>query len=311
MSKAKITLIGFYNYMLSVNDDLFKNLHTPEGISKDLLVNNILLKGGEFEVLYAEPYFYQNMIGVWSDKWQRTMQKWINALSIEYNPLENYDRMEDWEDTGSRVSNEQKEESAANASSNTSINSTNNSEEAEESHSDTSSNIHSEAGSNNETTNKTESAIASDNSNSTGNGTTTNSRSAFDASTFSNHDKSESDTTGNNISTALTNAQGDTSTDGSSNNTSLTNEASDGSKTNSVNANQTNISQNNASGDESRNSNLNAVDNSSNIHSGRMHGNIGVTTSQQMLEAELDISRFNIYDEIADLFLSELCIYLY
>ena len=46
-------------------------------------------------------------------------------------------------------------------------------------------------------------------------------------------------------------------------------------------------------------------------HTGRIHGNIGVTTSQQMLQSELDIARFNIYEEITDLFLKELTIYTY
>ena len=40
-------------------------------------------------------------------------------------------------------------------------------------------------------------------------------------------------------------------------------------------------------------------------HRGRVHGNIGVTTSQQMLLAELDVDRFNIYDEIALIFMRE------
>ena len=49
----------------------------------------------------------------------------------------------------------------------------------------------------------------------------------------------------------------------------------------------------------------------SSIHTGRMHGNIGVTTSQQMLEAEWQVAKLNIYEEAADLFLTELCIYTY
>ena len=43
-------------------------------------------------------------------------------------------------------------------------------------------------------------------------------------------------------------------------------------------------------------------------HSGRIHGNIGVTTSQQMLESELKIQRFNIYDQIADIFATQLLV---
>ena len=44
----------------------------------------------------------------------------------------------------------------------------------------------------------------------------------------------------------------------------------------------------------------------------RIHGNIGVTTNQQMLESELDLYRnFQIYDQIADTFKLELCVFVY
>ena len=42
-----------------------------------------------------------------------------------------------------------------------------------------------------------------------------------------------------------------------------------------------------------------------------LSGNIGVTTSQQMLQSELDIARWNLYEHIADLFCSEFCIMVY
>ena len=40
-------------------------------------------------------------------------------------------------------------------------------------------------------------------------------------------------------------------------------------------------------------------------------GNIGVTTSQMMLQSELDIARWNLYEHIADLFCQEFCIMVY
>ena len=98
MAIAKITLIGFNNYMSSSNDDLFKYLNLPAGIDRDTLINNILLRGGEFETLYSDPYFLQNMIGVWSNKWQRTFSKWVKALSVDYEPLYNFDRHELYSD---------------------------------------------------------------------------------------------------------------------------------------------------------------------------------------------------------------------
>ena len=46
-------------------------------------------------------------------------------------------------------------------------------------------------------------------------------------------------------------------------------------------------------------------------HNGRIHGNIGVTTSQQMLEAELNLGYWNVYTKITELFLQEFTIPVY
>lgn len=246
MAHAKITLIGMYNFLNSANDDLFKNLTVPTGIDKNTLINTILLNGGEYEVLYADAIFFQSAIGVWSDKWQRTMERWINALSIEYNPLENYDRMEDWFDNSSKQSKDSGMNNAVN--------------------------IRSDA------TNKNEIAIASDISESEGDGTTTNTRSAYDSGTYQPHDEVTTDTTGSNTSNGVTNAVGDIKTD----NTEILNGS------NTTEGNEIHMG----------------------LHSGRLHGNIGVTTSQQMLQAELDVAKFNIYNEISNLFVSELLIYV-
>lgn len=203
MASAKITLFGMYKWMQINDDDLFAGLDVPTGIDKQTLINTILTNGGEFETLYADADFMKDMIGLWSDKWQRTMQKWVEALSIDYNPLENYDRMEEWSD------------------------------------------------------NKLEHAVAADASNQSGSGNVTNQKSAFDGTGYQNHDKADSTSNGTNNATTNTIAQG------------------------------------------------------SSTHGGRTHGNIGVTTSQQMLQAQLDVVRFNLYNEIADVFLMELCIYTY
>lgn len=219
MAIAKITLIGFNNYMSSSNDDLFKYLELPAGIDRDTLINNILLRGGEFETLYADPYFLQNMIGVWSKKWQRTFTKWVKALNVDYEPLYNFDRHE----------------------------------------------LYSDKRTQNESGQRSETATAHDDSTSSGSGTTTNTVSAYDASTYQPHDQSESSSTGSNTSDAVTTANGN----------------------------------------DKRDLNENVV------HEGHLYGNIGVTTSQQMLRDELDIQLWNIYEHITDLFLNEFAIYVY
>ena len=42
-----------------------------------------------------------------------------------------------------------------------------------------------------------------------------------------------------------------------------------------------------------------------------IHGNVGVTTSQQMLQSELDLALWNLYENIVNLFKAEYCIMTY
>lgn len=98
MSSAKFTLIGCVKYYQTQNADFFSTMTLPEGINKETLTNNILVRGGEFEVINGNPEFLHSMVDFWSKKYAATMKRWVDALSIEYNPLENYDRMENWTD---------------------------------------------------------------------------------------------------------------------------------------------------------------------------------------------------------------------
>lgn len=200
MSTAKMTLIGLYQY----DNTLFDNMTMPAGIDKSLLVDNILLKSGDFETLYGDLDFIKDSIGIWSRKWYRTFTKWFDALQLEYDPISNYDRHEEWQtdDTGSQSSH------------------------------------------------------SIDNSTATITGTNTDKVSAYNSNALVD-DKSNS-----------------------SNSTSGSNASS----------------------------NLSGSHANKELRTGRAWGNIGVTTSQQMLQAELDISQWNLYEHITDVFLSEFII---
>lgn len=101
---SKLTLIGMYNYLNASGDDLFLNLALPTGIDKDAVIDTILLRGGEFEVIFSDPYFLKNSLITFSKKWNWTFNRWLKAINIEYNPLENYDRIE--EGTDIEINNE-------------------------------------------------------------------------------------------------------------------------------------------------------------------------------------------------------------
>ena len=207
MSSSKFTLIGCYQFFNNAGDDLFKNLELPEGINKQTLESNILFQGGEFEVQNANPFFIQSMIQTWSRVYAETFQRWVDALAIEYAPLENYDRHEDWTDTLDRD------------------------------------NSYESAG--------TLDMAVSDESELK--------KSAYDSSSYSPYTKQEtSSTTDQDTTDSATSTQDDEA-----------------------------------------------------VHTGRIHGNIGVTTSQQMLNQELDLGYWNLYRRITQLFLQEFTIPVY
>lgn len=107
----KLTTIGLYNYFPS----LFDELTFPEGIDKQTAIDAILERSGEFEVLYSNPEFFKYLIGVWSRKHSWTFARYVQLYETEYNPLDNYDRKEEYED-----SRENKNTSVARGNTNTS-----------------------------------------------------------------------------------------------------------------------------------------------------------------------------------------------
>ena len=223
MSIMKITMLGLEMALKPEGKSIFDLLTLPEGVDKDTLTDNIILDGGDFEVLYADPYMFRAAVGTWAKKHYRTFEKWIAALALEYNPLENYDRMEDYTDT----SNKGEKTTAGNTR-------TLNNEDKETLNTST---------------------------------TDEHTVSAFDSSGYQPSDKNEIKNTG----TDTFNHTGTIKDEGSGS----------------------------------------LIANGKEIHSGRIHGNIGVTTSQQMLQSELDIARFNVVQQITDLFLTEFTLMIY
>lgn len=192
---ATLSLIGLYNY----DNTLFDGLTLPAGIDKDICVNEILRRCGEFELIYSDLDFNKSMIAQFGNKHNRTFTKWVEGLAEEFNPLHNYDRHEIYTDT-------HKSNAVSNSATSTSSNSD-------------------------------------------------RKVSAYDASTMQPKE----------------------------------NETSGGSGTGSAV---------NTSNDEVK-------------HEAHLYGNIGVTTSTQMLEDFLRVERWNIYEHIADIFCDEFCIPVY
>ena len=209
--QSKITLIGMYNF----DNTLFDDLTFPAGIDRDLAINRILEKSEEFELVYSDFDYLKDRIGIWGKLWERTFNKWVEALNIDYDPLYNYDRFEEYEDT------------KANGFKNLS-----------------SSSSHTTTGSESSST-------------------VTNKISAYDDADFSNKEYEE--------------AGAETS----------------------------------QSGDGAASSNSSGQSNETIKHTAHLFGNIGVTTSVQMLKEQLSVVEWNLYEHISDIFIDEFCILVY
>lgn len=219
MSTMTMTMIGMYK----VDQTLFDNMILPEDLDRDLVINAILMRSGEFETLYPDIDFMKLSIGVWSRKWNKTFADWVKGQQATWNPIENYDRYEDSSDSYTKSGSVSSSETSSGTSSG----------------SDTFG----------------------------GTGSNTNSVSAYDASTF--QPSAKVDTTTSNSSTS-------SSTTSASNSVTTTDSETSG-----------------------------------NTHTSHIHGNIGVVQASSMLESFYEISAWNIYEHIADVFVTEYCIPIY
>lgn len=221
-----LTVEGLYNY----DNTLFDGFNVPEGLVKQIAIDAILMRTRELEVLYPDFTYMKNRITIWSNKYQINWKKLYDTTVLEYNPIENYDRMEDWTDTD--------DETSTSARDNT-----------------------------RNTTNTVKSTSTNKVINSVN---VTDQNTAFNAG-LADHAKQITD--------------GDTTENGSITNTET--------------------------GKDTENENVNGGRTGRHTRVGRAHGNIGVTTSQQMIQSERDLVVFNLYDVIAESFIENFCLMVY
>lgn len=208
---AWVSILTMYNNY----PDIFDDMALPDGVDKELLISSIITELAEMDLLYSNPIVLKPLISVWSNKEIRIWEKLYNTTTLDYNPIDNYDRTETETTTNERTNN---------------------------------------ASGKQDSTTTNDLSIASDNAHKVA---------GYDSGT-------------------LVTAESD---NGSVDNT--------GTVTNNITSSSTN----------------NDTDNGTRtLHS---RGNIGVTTTQQMIEQERNISEFNIYDYIVKSFKRRFCIMLY
>ena len=221
--RATLSILGLYQY----SPDVFDLFKLPAGVSLDSVRDNILMELAELELIYPSGEFMKTAIGIWSSKQIPVWEKLYATTNLEYNPIHNYDRTEEWteQETGNRNESRTQNQQSAGESSGTVQNS--------------------------------------------GKNTVKSDVSAFNETTY-------------------TPKEMQTTTLGTENTSSGT-------------AKQTTDITDDTDENSSRN----------NTRTGRAYGNIGVTTTQQMIEAERNVVKFNIVDYIVEDFKQRFCLLIY
>lgn len=217
--------------MIKFQPTILKELDLPEGMSEETMGDYIYMYAGENETRYSDPDILERLVHTWFSSRKTDFQYMWDALHAEYNPIENYDRHDDFteeiDSTTKRKSNET-------------------------------------------TTQKGES--------------TTNGKSTATPGKITEEQVSAFDSNGYQPSRKTTESGTEAVTSSSSGKNSST-----------------------TSGEGTEDTVLDQTKK----NTGRSHGNIGVTTNQQMIESELQLRRFNLYKTIALEFEDEFTIPVY
>lgn len=84
--------------LLEADEDLFSNLVLPEGVDRDIVIETILEKYGMQTLMRPEPSYMKKHIGIWSKRKLWTWTKLYDTLNLEYNPIDNTDKYENYTD---------------------------------------------------------------------------------------------------------------------------------------------------------------------------------------------------------------------
>ena len=82
-----LSIMGLYEY----DNNLFEGVQLPEGLSREAVINEILLQCAELEIVYPNIDIMKLAITTWSVANQYTWQKLYDTMVVEYNPIWNVD----------------------------------------------------------------------------------------------------------------------------------------------------------------------------------------------------------------------------
>lgn len=278
----RITLYG----MLQYDPTLFDKVVLPEDIDKEILIDEIIRSSGQLYPYHQIPAVLKRSMGLWFARNFVNFERMMAALLAEYNPIENYDRHEDW----TRTPNLTDKNTASGSDSSTASGS--------DTRTLTAGQTQTETRSGSDTTTRSYSNYSEKDTKS-GSEEVEHKVAAYDSSTYENSTKDITSFTNREDGKSYTGTYSDLHTH-DNDKTTMTGSGSDTDKTDYGKVDTQSygrVDTNTHTGEEK--------------YTAHLHGNIGVTTSQQMIESELQLRRFDIYAEIAQRFEHEFIVQVY
>jgi hypothetical protein len=282
-----MSITGIYEYDPSIFDYFhvpFEEEIPPVHYDKDFYVQRILTDAMDLELVYPNPQFMKRAIKWWSLAHKNNWQRLAEALEKHYNPIENYNRSETWTDTDTRTENwtdtEKRTEEWTHGASiddtgTVDVKRTDNLKQ--------------------KTDGTTSTETTGDES---GNQTETNAAIGYNSDTWKDNTKTTTDHESDTSSTS------DTTVDQTVENTGT----QDSLTTNDLNRN---LEENSLSSVDGSNGRVGSSGGSV-THTGNVSGNIGVTTSQQMVLQEIELrQKYNLVDIVVRDFIETFCILVY
>ena len=267
MIRPILTLWGMYQAYPEILD----NIELPEEMNRDTMQDYIFMYAGNNESRYGDPVLLERLVNRWFGAKKHDFEMMWRALTIDYNPIENTDRYEDfWENT------DRTEKASENRSEDNTV--------KRESQSNGKQDFVTEG-------NTTGTGRNNSNGTRTPNLTTEQTTSAFDSDSYQPQNKRVD--------------SGTEQTEQHEDSTSSANTRQNGNQNSTQNATESETGKNVLEGKTDNN-----VHNELR-HGLHSHGNIGVTTNQEMINEELRLRTYDLYKQIALLFENEFTIPVY
>ena len=81
--------------LMQENPKLLSNIKLPDGVDRDTLVNQILFEGCTLFPIYQDPKLFKSMAEHYFKMREQIHAELFKTLAYDYEPLENYDRIEE------------------------------------------------------------------------------------------------------------------------------------------------------------------------------------------------------------------------